>query len=304
VAWLCLSIPLLGGWLLFGFVITLIEAHGSGPLDVRIHPWFWPAAGAALILVALGFEALWWIAPRRLGSGPELVAGLRIGATLVAATWLLAAGIVLRDTPMLIRQAKALEDWSYLLSAGPDANTLVVQGAIGPGFGQKLSERLAALPDPARIVIESPGGLVNEALVAAQAIDKRKATVVVGGFCASACTIVLMAGRKRLAPLEGVIAFHATAPVVASSNALANWLAGQEGDRARAYLLSRGVPAADVDEARRRGPRDVFAVPDLTALRQGVLTGLYDDDGDIDSASLLARTSQPPLKQSSDRRGG
>jgi hypothetical protein len=289
IGWLLLSVPFLLGWLLFGLALTLIAGGGPAPTDLRVHAWLLPAAGGALILAALGLVFHWWSAPRKLGAGAELAAGLRIAAALVAAAWLLPAAIVLRDAPVAIRTAQVVDDWSYLLSAGPDDHTLVVQGVIGPGFGQRLSQRLETLPDPARIIIESPGGLIDEALVAARAIEKRKAVVMVGGFCASACTIVLMGGSRRLAPLDGEIAFHATSPVVASTNAVANWLAGQAGERARAYLLSRGVPAADVDEARRRGARDIFAVADVTALEQGVLTGLYDDRGEIDRETLSAR---------------
>jgi hypothetical protein len=247
-----------------------------------------------LALAALLSVVLWWTVPRRLGAGPELTAGLRIAMLLSGAVWLLPVTMVVRDAPLVFRQAHALHGWDALMSAGPDPNTLVVQGYIGVGFGETLARHLEALPDPARIIIESPGGLVDEALAAAKAVEQRKATVVVGSQCASACIIVLMAGNKRLGAFDGSIEFHATAPVVDSSNALANWLAGQDGDRSRAYLLSRGVPAADLDEARRRGPRDVFAVPDLKALRQGVLTGVYDEQGEIDRGLVLGGFPRPP----------
>jgi hypothetical protein len=273
--WFTLVVFSLLGWALFSVVVASLTLRHAGPVDARLHPWAWFGLGVALLLAVVVLGTAWWLLPRRLGAGAELVAMLRIAAAIVAVAWLIQVGIVLRDTPMAIRQAAVLHDQAYLISAGPDDHTLFVQGDVGVGFGQKLAGRLAALPDPARIVIESPGGLVDEALVAAEAIERRRATVVVSGLCASACIIVLMAGEKRLAPTGGSILFHATAPVVVTANAMANWLAGQEGDRSRAYLLKRGVPAADIDEARRRGAKHVFAVPNAIALRQGVLTDLY-----------------------------
>lgn len=292
--WIALWAVSLLGWLLFAFAIGLVQTHGVSA-QLRADPWLWPRTGLLLPAAALALGALWWLAPSRLGAGPELTSGTRIAASLIVTAWLIPSGMLLRDSALTVREAEATRDWDSLMSPGPDPNTLVVQGAIGVDFASRLSDRLAALPDPARIIIESPGGLVDQALAAAKAIEQRRATVVVGGECASACTIVLMGGARRLAPYRGSLLFHAPSPVVASSNALANWLAGQEGDRGRAYLLSRGVPAADVDEAVRRGPQQIFAVQDWTALKQGVLTGLYDDRGDIDRDLALRLGPPKPL---------
>lgn len=270
------------GWMLFGLLLAGINSLIE--LPVGASPWGWALLAMAMAFTAALVSALWWRLPRRWGTDAELASGLRILALISAVIWLLPTAVIFRDTPVALRQAEAVRDMTFLISQGADRNTLFVEGAIGPGFGERLAQRLASTPDPARIFIDSDGGLVGEALDAAQAIEHRGVTVVAGEECASACIIVLMGGKRRLGPYGGSILFHATAPVVTSANAMYNWLAGQLGEQARSYLLRRGVPPSDLDEARRRGPQEVFEVPNLAALKQGVLTGLYNDDGELDPA--------------------
>lgn len=145
------------------------------------------------------------------------------------------------------------------------------------------------MADPVRVGIESEGGLVGDALVAARAIETRPgATVVAPVQCDSACLIVLMAGTRRLADSDISLGFHANSDVTAEAERvkifgfdLESWMRRSADDD---YLIRRGVPAKVVAEANRRGHDRLYPIPAGRALASGILTDLTapvdDDDAD------------------------
>ena len=158
---------------------------------------------------------------------------------------------------------------------------IVIDGDIGFGFARTVLEALDGFPDPVRIEITSGGGLAAEALRVAAAVEKRPgATVVARRTCESACTLVLMAGSRRLADRDMVLGFHALSIVEAEERRgslfgfnLSVAIARHFGDD---YLIRRGVPADVIAEANRRGHEGLYEVDAATMLARGALTGLVD----------------------------
>ena len=116
---------------------------------------------------------------------------------------------------MLRRIAVAAVFWLAAV-AGADAmtftwrdnSTLLASGPIEEGDAAKF----AALPKFNALELDSPGGLVGEALTIASNIDARggiRTTVKAGASCASACAMALfVSGKTRIVYMGGRLGIH------------------------------------------------------------------------------------------------
>lgn len=266
------------GWMMF-------EAHKPfdpvNPPSLWILRMFW--IGPALMLAASTFVLV------RLGqrSAARIRRRPWLAKTLRAASMLCGGGggvLVIGSLAGVTTQPQQFIETareSYSVDVIPETNRIVVSGTIGYGFARTMQEALDKVADPVRIEIMSPGGLANEALEAARAIEAHPgATVVAGWICNSGCIVVLMGGTHRLAEKGGFLGFHARDDVAAQSERFV--VLGLDLKMALAdiptddYLIGRGVPADIVAETNRRGTNDIYNVPTETLLERGVLTGLVD----------------------------
>jgi hypothetical protein len=89
-----------------------------------------------------------------------------------------------------------------------DQNTVLASGPIDEGDLAKF----AALPNFDTLELDSPGGLVNEALAMAANMDARdgiRTVVRAGASCASACAMALfVSGKTRIVYMGGRLGIH------------------------------------------------------------------------------------------------
>jgi hypothetical protein len=89
-----------------------------------------------------------------------------------------------------------------------DHQTVYASGAIEEGDAAKL----AALPRFGTLELDSPGGLVGEALAMAANMDARggiQTIVKAGASCASACAMALfVSGKTRIVYMGGRLGIH------------------------------------------------------------------------------------------------
>lgn len=267
-----------GGIVVLG-TADLVDLKNPPSLWILRSLWIGPALAATLASITL--VRLARLSAARLRHRPRLAASLRAAATGCGALGgLLSFGALtnVTTTPqLLIDTARA----RYTVEVAPDTNRIVASGVIGYGFAKTVQEALDKVADPIRIEIDSAGGLVDEALQVAKAIEARPgATVVAGTDCDSACLVVLMGGTNRLAFQGNLLGFHASSNVRAEAERFIvlgfDLDSALIEDRADAYLIRRGVPADIVAEANRRGPQSVYSVSAETLLERGVLTGFAD----------------------------
>ncbi|KIN64002.1 Periplasmic protein-like protein [Sulfitobacter noctilucicola] len=89
--------------------------------------------------------------------------------------------------------------------------TVLLEGSIAGGDGARIAKDIAALPQqPQRIILNSPGGSVSDALelgrfIRAEGIETRMRE---GDICYSACPYVLAAGTVRDIPEGGSVGVH------------------------------------------------------------------------------------------------
>lgn len=186
-------------------VLFVLLVLGVG--QVR-EPW-------AVLAIFLAFHMLGataatmsgWHAWRALGGGSRAArAGIVIaGATIVGMIGLSANA----QLPDLVRLVGDDAHWPPSdVRVTADGAVIEISGPLRWSVVGRLRDALARTPHARAIRLDSPGGRIGVGLelheiVRAHGLD----TVVVGG-CASACTDVFLAGRRRWAAEEAKLGFH------------------------------------------------------------------------------------------------
>jgi hypothetical protein len=86
--------------------------------------------------------------------------------------------------------------------------TLQLKGPLSAGVADRLEEVLKSAPAARTVVLDSEGGRIFEALRMANLIKARGLDTRVEQHCASACTLILLAGKERSAHKFAQIGFH------------------------------------------------------------------------------------------------
>jgi len=192
-------------------------------------------------------SALWgWLARITLVLGAlQLLASVLFGLLPnVGEYWQMARGV----DP--IGQAK--------FSFSPDGRTLRLDGVIGMGDGERMRGLLAseAARGLKRVELSSPGGRVREAERMASAVKAHRHEARAVGTCASACTLVFLAGSPRQLAPEGQLGFHRAS--TGTYNPVFEELANQQ--LAKTYR-ELGLPESMIDTTLRTSARSMWFVP-------------------------------------------
>lgn len=97
-------------------------------------------------------------------------------------------------------------------SAAGDEPAVLLHGAIAPGDADRLQRYFEGLDaSPSLVLLNSPGGAVNEALEIGRLLREREldTSVLAGMSCLSSCPYVLAAGtERRIVSLGGAVGLH------------------------------------------------------------------------------------------------
>ena len=143
-------------------------------------------------------------------------------------------------------------------SFSPDGRSLRLDGVIGMGDGERMRALLAseAARGLKRVELSSPGGRVREAEHMASAMKAHRHEARAVGTCASACTLVFLAGSPRQLAPEGQLGFHRAS--TGTYNPVFEELANQQ--LAKTYR-ELGLPESMIDTTLRTSARSMWFVP-------------------------------------------
>jgi membrane-bound ClpP family serine protease len=251
-------------------LLVLLATAVFGP------PAVWPGLGyyAELWLILGGTLigtpiTLWQTVGLWRSSRNALRAGQRVWprlarAFVVGAILLVGYDLSTGDHLEALRSISFLNNARSELKVSGDGLTLTVRGMIGPDFASRLERALAARPSVEVVELDSPGGLLAEAEEAAERVRHRRLTTRTGAICASACTILFLAGRERVLVGAGRLGFHAER----------NLVPGQAMDQAQfgAIYARAGLPAPFIRRVLDT-PHDSIWAPSIEELREaGVIS--------------------------------
>lgn len=181
---------------------------------------------------------------------------LALGALQLAASVLFGFLPQLGEYWQMARGIDPIGQAKFSLSA--DGRSLRMDGVIGMGDGERLRTLLAseAARDLKRVELSSPGGRVREAERMAAALKEGRHEARAVGTCASACTLVFLAGHPRQLAPEGQLGFHRAS--TGTYNPVFEELANQE--LAKTYR-ELGLPQSMIDKTLRTSSRSMWFVP-------------------------------------------
>ncbi len=215
-----MSPPVLFGLLALDLVIFALQFHHfqrAGDAHIRATGAMIPVWGGYLTLLVAAFlgASLWW------GIGLK--------------TYAPAPGELFTDRMDREHAAR------YDLALAPDGQSIVFKGEITFGVTRKLDELLQSAPQVQSMSLSSDGGHIYEARGMARLIRQAGLNTRALGRCASACTLVFVAGRDRELAPGARLGFHQYALMFGSPLPHIDLQAEQEKDRA--LFLAQGVNA-------------------------------------------------------------
>ncbi|RZL88367.1 MAG: hypothetical protein EOP73_30705, partial [Variovorax sp.] len=144
------------------------------------------------------------------------------------------------------------------LSLSADGRSLRLEGVIGMGDGERLRALLAGEQgrELRRVELVSPGGRLREAEKMAEALKQHGHASRAVGTCASACTLVFLAGQPRQLTPGARLGFHRAS--TGTYNPVFEQLANQQ---LAVTYRGLGLPESMIDTTLRTPARSMWFAP-------------------------------------------
>lgn len=161
---------------------------------------------------------------------------------------------------------------------------LRLTGEIAPGDGTRFADWLeAAAEPPAKVLLHSPGGSVNDALEIGAVLRTAglNTEIAPGDICLSACPYVLMAGVERQVSAQGYVGVHQH--YFGKNTVQPAFMAVDDIQRGQAqvmeYLDSMGIDPMVMRHGMATPPDDIYILVPEELERYRIVTGTGDDTG-------------------------
>lgn len=127
----------------------------------------------------------------------------------------------------------------YSLTLAEEGRVLIFEGEVTLGLTKALRAALQRHTEIEKIHLTSPGGHIYEARGAAKLIREQGLSTLAPGLCASACTLMFIAGSARSLGPKGQLGFHSYSLETFGGLPQINLKAEQDKDRK--FLISQGI---------------------------------------------------------------
>jgi hypothetical protein len=164
----------------------------------------------------------------------------------------------------------------------PDRRVLIVTGEFTKGIAEAVEQSLAATGSVRIVVLESPGGDVEEAMRIGRYIKQNGLETGVATECSSACTYSFIAGHERILLPGAQLGFHACQKVV--------WYSPCENQKYWSYLVASGIDESFIRTALSVEPPDIWYPRPEELLAAHVITRTRPDgsgNGPATNVSLV-----------------
>lgn len=133
-----------------------------------------------------------------------------LGAFAAAFTFLANVGTVTQELALY----RTLENMPKLsVTTDVQGTRLYVRGTLVRGSGDAIAAAISVHPMLRVVQISGPGGLLDEARIAGNAVKDRQLATFVATECDSACTLIFMSSSRRVLHRSGSLGFHS--PIMA-----------------------------------------------------------------------------------------
>jgi len=165
-----------------------------------------------------------------------------------------------------------------LVLTAVDGATYRLEGTIAEGDGARVIALLReADPRPAQLILQSPGGSVDDALTLGRHLreERIETRMLAGEYCFSACPYVLVGGEGREIDEEALVGVHqhyfGESTILPASFAVEDIQAGQA--EVMTYLHAMGIDPLLMRHALTTPPDEIYILLPEELRRYGFLPG-------------------------------
>lgn len=158
---------------------------------------------------------------------------------------------------------------------------LVMHGAVEAGDARRLEAYLSGLPNvPEIVAINSPGGMVAEALEIGRMLRDREFETMIlpGTACLSSCPYILAGGVERRVSLNGAVGLHQH--YYETPGYMPVFLAVEDIQRSQgetmAYLIDMGVDPGVMVYGLNTPPNDIYVLVESELVESGLATEIIE----------------------------
>jgi hypothetical protein len=254
-------------------VATAAIGMVSAMIDLRL------SAVASLILMAAYVPVLVWqlvgiwrsatrLSAQRRGRAAAFFAKALVVVLALYEVRFYATGAIVQGRQM-VEILRGDPQWdSFSAIAAASGQELVLRGSMQSGCHTLFDRALAAAPGVGTILIDSPGGRLEEGECIAAEVRRRGLRTCAEGDCESAATIVLLSGRQRSVRPGARVGFHS--PSLPGAPALVRFAARFQMEFA---MRAAGVSEAFVQRTLETPPDSMWYPTRAEMIEARVLTG-------------------------------
>ncbi len=191
---------LVGEMLIGGYPVRSIAIAGISVSAGVLLVWLWSVVG------------VWRSASRRRATSAGRLWPVFARGIVVLGVIGTLQQLRLQTVPEIVENARFLVGPDSIGNVGlhlsADRRVLGIHGMLGAGAYDAIKAALDQSPTVEMLDLDSAGGRMFEAAAIAHLIGDRRLDVTVANECSSACTLVLLGGRNRIAWPTAWIGFH------------------------------------------------------------------------------------------------
>lgn len=161
---------------------------------------------------------------------------------------------------------------AYNVALESNGTELVLVGYINSDSEREITNLIESNPRIQIVDLVSLGGRIVPALDLARLIETRGLTTYARGDCVSACTLVFLAGTKRILNMDAHLGFHQPSFPGLTAQDLS-----QQLDDMRTFYLKHGLSKIFVDQALSRSGTAVWYPTQDELIRAGAITHLFNN---------------------------
>lgn len=241
--------------------IALLAVGGATAVsrsEIRILPFslqtgtvLWLLVG---VLIGITAAALFvaWRATAKASKRSLVLVVVTIVATVACALSLAAASV--DDSVLRIRRKTP----NAKVTFDKADNAIHITGILGARLNAQFQDALNRHPGTRMIVLDSPGGLVEDALGLADTVSSRRLPARIEGMCASACVAVWAASPYREMDATSVVGVHKMRVDINLPSEFIVKADAKDGSRYDAFLRNAGFDEATIRKGNQTPPSGMY----------------------------------------------